>query len=128
MMAKEAGNLSEMANRNTITVGHARVMASVKYKSLKYKDYAVTWHLVGGRTTKSKLTAIAHAKKINFLIERSKKVSEVVSDEKRQYNAGSEARKRGVDKADCPFEAFQMKLRGWWLAGWHDADMESKND
>lgn len=127
-MIKETDNLADLANRYAIVCGHARVVASVKHESLKYKDYAVTWHLVGGRTTKSKLTAIAHAKKINFLIARSKKVTEVVSDEKRQYNAGLEARRRGVDKSDCPFGRSQIKLRGWWLAGWNDADMESKND
>lgn len=46
--------------------------------------------------------------------------------EKRQYKAGMAARKRGDGASVCPFGLAQMRLRSWWLAGWHDADMEVK--
>lgn len=59
---------------NDIEIGHARVMASAKCER-KEQSPTITWHLVGGRTTKSKLTAIAHARKINFLIECSIKAA-----------------------------------------------------
>ena len=49
----------------------------------------------------------------------------MLAAEKRQYKAGMAARKREVVAAACPFGVFQMRLRSWWLAGWHDADMEA---
>ena len=69
-MIRETDVLSDLANRSTITIGHACVVASAKYDR-KQDEPTITWHLIGGRTTKSNLTATAHARKINFLIENS---------------------------------------------------------
>jgi len=73
-MIRETDALSDLANRSTITVGHACVVASAKCIG-KDREPTITWHLIGGRTTKSNLTAIAHARKINFLIENSIKAA-----------------------------------------------------
>jgi len=73
-MIRETDVLSDLANRSTITIGHACVVASAKYDQ-KQDEPTITWHLIGGRTTKSNLTAIAHARKINFLIENSIKAA-----------------------------------------------------
>jgi len=50
----------------------------------------------------------------------------MLAAEKRQYKAGMAARKREDGASACPFGLNQMRLRSWWLAGWHDADMEVK--
>lgn len=66
-----------MSNSNDIEIGHARVVASAKCMG-KDREPTITWHLVGGRSTKSKLTAIAHARKINYLIESTIKAAKNV--------------------------------------------------
>lgn len=63
-----------MSTSNDIEIGHARVMASAKCMG-KDREPTITWHLIGGSTTRSKLTAVAHARKINFLIENSIKAA-----------------------------------------------------
>ena len=59
---------------NDIEIGHARVLASAKCMG-KDREPTITWHLIGGGETKSKITAISHARKINFLIENSIKAA-----------------------------------------------------
>lgn len=40
----------------------------------------------------------------------------------RSYHQGREARQSGKPKS-AP-STLSSVMRGWWLAGWHDADME----
>lgn len=39
------------------------------------------------------------------------------------YKAGESARHEHKGKLFCPYGEFNMRLRHWWLAGWHDADI-----
>lgn len=41
-----------------------------------------------------------------------------------QYSDGYTARMRGAGRDACPYGATRMRERHWFLAGWHDADME----
>ena len=41
-----------------------------------------------------------------------------------QYNLGRQARAAGYHKNACNIPASRMAKRSWWLAGWHDEDME----
>lgn len=47
------------------------------------------------------------------------------SREAQQYDLGRQARKGGYSTDACNITADNY-LRGWWLAGWHDQDMEMK--
>jgi ribosome modulation factor len=40
-----------------------------------------------------------------------------------RYRAGYAARQAGKEKQSCPFAAL-TPFAAWWLAGWHDADIE----
>lgn len=40
------------------------------------------------------------------------------------YRNGRLARLEGENKALCPFGEAELCLKHWWLAGWHDKDME----
>lgn len=37
---------------------------------------------------------------------------------------GKEARRSGLDKSECAISEYDP-ARSFWLAGWHDADMEA---
>lgn len=39
------------------------------------------------------------------------------------YRLGREARERGYPKESCNMRTLSAK-RSWWLAGWHDMDIE----
>lgn len=41
-----------------------------------------------------------------------------------QYSEGYAARMGGADIEACPYGRTEMELRHWFLAGWHDADIE----
>jgi ribosome modulation factor len=42
------------------------------------------------------------------------------------YAAGREARLEGRMDTICPYSQSELRLRHFWLAGWHDQDMESQ--
>ena len=65
--------LAGSAHVHTITVGAATVPASMMLVDSKYGAYAPRWHLPGGRSTTSKMTATAQAKRMNYLITKNKK-------------------------------------------------------
>lgn len=41
------------------------------------------------------------------------------------YTAGREARQELHTSRACPYSESELRLRHFWLAGWHDQDMES---
>lgn len=41
-----------------------------------------------------------------------------------QYSDGYAARMRGDGRDACPYGGIDMEMRHWFLAGWHDADIE----
>lgn len=41
-----------------------------------------------------------------------------------QYRDGYAARMRGDGRDACPYGAADMERKHWWLAGFHDADIE----
>jgi len=43
---------------------------------------------------------------------------------KSTYRDGRISRLNGNDTESCPYPISLMQLRSWWLAGWHDVDME----
>jgi ribosome modulation factor len=43
--------------------------------------------------------------------------------ESQQYDLGRQARRAGYPKDACNL-MMMNPLRSWWLAGWHDEDME----
>lgn len=43
-----------------------------------------------------------------------------------QYNLGRQARAAGYYKSACNIPASRMAKRSWWLAGWHDEDIETE--
>lgn len=40
------------------------------------------------------------------------------------YADGRLQREIGLSRSGCPIGTDDMRLRHWWLAGWHDRDME----
>lgn len=40
------------------------------------------------------------------------------------YELGKQARAEGKESNRCPYGVTNAVRRSWWLAGWHDADME----
>ena len=40
------------------------------------------------------------------------------------YRDGRIARTNSEKKSSCEFDNANMNLKHWWLAGWHDKDME----
>lgn len=46
------------------------------------------------------------------------------TEEQELYELGRQARTAGLERNRCPYGIANGVRRGWWLAGWHDADME----
>jgi ribosome modulation factor len=46
------------------------------------------------------------------------------SEQDKTYEDGRAARRMDVKRESCPFGASKMQQRAFWLAGWHDMDME----
>lgn len=42
------------------------------------------------------------------------------------YEAGMAARQANKPSHDCPHGFSDLQRRSWFLAGWHDADMERR--
>lgn len=42
-------------------------------------------------------------------------------DDEMAYEAGLRAARRGLPPAICPFGILNLRLRCWWLAGYHDS-------
>jgi ribosome modulation factor len=49
------------------------------------------------------------------------------AEERILYQLGRHARKEGLERNRCPYGVTNAARRSWWLAGWHDADMEQAN-
>lgn len=49
------------------------------------------------------------------------------ADQSRMYDLGRQANKAGYNTACCNL-SISDPLRAWWLAGWHDNDIESKQE
>jgi len=47
-------------------------------------------------------------------------------DELQMYDLGRQARTAGFQKTVCNLPVVSVK-RAWWLAGWHDEDIELLN-
>lgn len=47
----------------------------------------------------------------------------MTSDESRMYDLGRQARAAGYQTTACNLRK-DNPLRCWWIAGWHDEDME----
>jgi len=45
--------------------------------------------------------------------------------ESQMYDLGRQARKAAFPIESCNLSAFDAR-RCWWIAGWHDEDMETK--
>jgi ribosome modulation factor len=52
------------------------------------------------------------------------KLREAANEE--AYASGREARLEGRMDTICPYSQSELRLRHFWLAGWHDQDMESQ--
>lgn len=48
----------------------------------------------------------------------------MTTDTPSQYSDGYAARMRGTDLDACPYGMTELHVRHWWLAGFHDADIE----
>jgi ribosome modulation factor len=46
------------------------------------------------------------------------------AEERDLYELGRQARTAGLERNRCPYGMTNALRRSWWLAGWHDADME----
>ena len=40
------------------------------------------------------------------------------------YENGFKSRANGNPISSCPFDNTNLEIKHWWLAGWHDKDME----
>ena len=45
-------------------------------------------------------------------------------EQDKTYEDGRAARRMDVKRESCPFGTSKMQQRAFWLAGWHDMDME----